>query len=61
MANIQNELKSEGDYKYVEPPELRKAGVPPLRKLINFFAIGIAVALVIVLSFAIYFYLSDKR
>ena len=48
------------DYKYVEPPELREAGVPPLRKQINWFALGIAVAVVIVLGFALFFFFSDK-
>ena len=48
------------DYEYVEPPELRAAGVPPLRKQINWFASGIAVAIIIVLSFALYFYFFNK-
>ena len=48
------------DYQYVEPPELREAGVPPLRKQIKWFATGIAVAIVIVLSFALFFFFSDK-
>ena len=61
MAHKENEMKFEHDYKYVEPPELRKAGVPPLRRLINWFAIGLAVALVIVLAFSIYFYLSHPH
>ena len=29
--------KNEEDDEYVEPPELREAGVPPLRKQINWF------------------------
>lgn len=49
------------DYEYVEPPELRKAGVPPLRKQINWFAIGIAVALVIALGFALFFFFSNQK
>lgn len=46
--------------KYVEPPELREAGIPPLRKQINWFAIGIAVALFIAMAFALYFYLANN-
>jgi uncharacterized integral membrane protein len=52
--------KNEDDYKYVEPPELREAGVPPLRKQLNWFVIGVAVILVIVLIFAVYFYYSNN-
>jgi hypothetical protein len=51
--------KNEDDYKYVGPPELRKAGMPPLRKQLNWFTIGVAVILVIVLIFAVYFYYSN--
>ncbi|HEV2832900.1 MAG TPA: hypothetical protein VGW31_13040 [Hanamia sp.] len=52
--------KNEEDDEYVEPPELREAGVPPLRKQINWFTIGVAVILVIVLIFAVYFYYSNN-
>ena len=61
MSEKENEMKAKPDYKYEEPPELRKAGVPPLRKIINWFAIGIAVALVIVLAFSIYYYFSNPH
>lgn len=41
--------------KFVEPPELREAGVPPLRKQINYITVAVAVIILIVLIFAIYF------
>ena len=55
MKNKENELRFEGGFKYVEPPELRKAGFPPLRKLINWFAIGIGVELLIVITISVFF------
>ncbi len=61
MADKQNEMKYEADYDDVEPPELKRAGVPPLKKQISWLSIGIAVALVIVMAFAIYFYLSNRH
>jgi uncharacterized membrane protein YukC len=61
MTVKENEMKIEQDYKYVEPPELRAAGFPPLRKQINWFFIGIAIALIIALSFAIYFYMINRH
>ena len=61
MTENENEMKMEPDYRYVEPPELRAAGVPPLRKQIGWFAIGIAIALIIALSFAIYFYMINRH
>lgn len=45
----------EYDEKYPEPPELKKAGVPPLKKELKFVIIGITVAFVIVLIFALIF------
>lgn len=60
MADKDNEMKYEPDHKYVEPPELREAGVPPLRKTLNWVTIGIAIALLIVLAFSIYFYMSNR-
>ena len=61
MTEKENEMKMEPDYNYVEPPELREAGVPPLRKMINWFAIGIGIALIIALAFAIYFYMINRN
>lgn len=43
------------DEKYVEPPELRKAGLPPLRKQLNWLTIGVGVIIIVVLLFALYF------
>ena len=48
--------KSNDEYKYVEPPEFREAGVPPLLKQLKWLVLGITVILVIVLAIAIYFY-----
>lgn len=49
-----NKLK-DVDEKYVEPPELRKAGLPPLRKQLNWLTIGVGVIIIVVLLFALYF------
>lgn len=46
---------SNSDGEYVEPPELRAAGVPPLRKQLNYIMITVAIIMVIVAAFAIYF------
>ena len=56
----ENKLKYKNEEDYAEPPELKKAGVPPLRKQISWVTIGIAVLLVIVLIFAVYFYLTNR-
>jgi len=45
--------------KYPEPPELRKAGVPPLMKIIKIITIAVAIAFVIVLLFSIFFKLKN--
>ena len=47
------------DEKYPEPPELRKQGVPPLKKQMKGFAIGLLIAFIIVVTFAIIFRLKD--
>lgn len=36
-----------------EPPELRQQGIPPLKKIIKYVFIAIAIALVIVLAFSL--------
>ncbi len=41
--------------KNVEPPELRKQGITPLRKIVIYFSIGIAIAFVVVLIFSLIF------
>jgi hypothetical protein len=46
--------------KYPEPPELRKQGMPPLKKQMKFVTIAVAVAFVIILIFAIAFWLHDN-
>lgn len=38
-----------------EPPELRQQGIPPLKRIVRYIFIAIAIALVIVLAFSIYF------
>ncbi|MEO6949941.1 MAG: hypothetical protein ABI123_09960 [Ginsengibacter sp.] len=43
------------EQKFVEPPELREAGVPPLRKQISYITIAVAIIVLVVLVFAIYF------
>ncbi len=42
-----------------EPPELRQQGIPPLKRIIRYVFIAIAIALVIVLAFSIYFKLTS--
>ena len=44
-----------------EPPELRKQGIPPLKKQIKIVYIVIAVAFVIVLIFALIFWFHNNR
>jgi cell division protein FtsL len=41
--------------KFPEPPELRKRGIPPLKKELKFILIAFAVAFIIVLIFSIIF------
>ena len=50
-----NTQHTTSDEKYVEPPELREAGVPPLRKQINWITIAVGIIVLIVAAFAIYF------
>ncbi len=45
--------------KYPEPPELKKQGIPPLKKIVKYLFIGIAVAFIIVLIFSIVFKLKN--
>ncbi len=44
--------------RYPEPPELRRAGIPPLLKIIKTIVIVIAIAFLIVVTFAIIFRLN---
>lgn len=48
------------EQKFPEPPELKKQGIPPLKKQIKFVYVAIAVAFIIVLIFAIAFWLHDN-
>ena len=50
-----NNTTSNPGQKFVEPPELREAGVPPLRKQLNWITIAVAIIVLIVVAFAIYF------
>ncbi len=45
---------------YPEPPELKKQNIPPLMKIVKYLTIGIAVAFVIVLIFALIFWSVNK-
>lgn len=45
----------DNEEKYPEPPELRKQGIPPLKKILKYLFIGIAVVFIIVLIFALIF------
>lgn len=58
--DTENKMKYHNTKDYAEPPELKKSGVPPLRKEINWFTIGVAVLFVIVLIFAVYFYFQNN-
>lgn len=58
MTHQDNVLKY-GGHSDVEPPDLRHEGAPPLRIILKRVVIGVAIALVIVLSFSLYFYISD--
>lgn len=40
---------------YPEPPELRKQGIPPLKKILKYFVISLVVAFVVVLIFSLIF------
>ena len=46
---------------YPEPPELREKGMPPLKKEMKFVTSAIAVAFIIILIFAIAFWLHNKK
>lgn len=45
----------DNEEKYPEPPELRKQGIPPLKKILKYLFIGIAVVFIIVLIFSLIF------
>jgi hypothetical protein len=41
--------------KFPEPPELKKQGIPPLKKVIIFISIAVAIAFIIILIFSLIF------
>lgn len=53
--------ESDEDERYPEPPELRRAGYPPLMKIVKKIAIAIGIALIIVLAFSLYYYFSNPH
>ncbi|MDP4284223.1 MAG: hypothetical protein Q8891_07345 [Bacteroidota bacterium] len=50
----------DNEYEYPEPPELRKQGILPLRKIIKMLFIGIAVTFIIMLVFMIIFKMKNS-
>ena len=55
----ENKMKYENDDS-AQPQEFKKSGVPPLRKQISWFTIGVAVLFVLVMIFALYFYFQNN-
>ena len=60
MTHQDNTIKY-GGHSDVEPPDLRHEGAPPLRIILRRVLIGVAIALIIVISFSLFFYLSDRH
>ena len=58
---IKKKYNEDDDENFPEPPELRKQGIPPLKKQVRLVVILIAIAFIIVLIFALAFYFHDKR
>jgi hypothetical protein len=46
--------------KYVEPPELRKQNIPPLKKIVKYFVIGMTIAFIIAAIFGVIFYFRNN-
>ncbi len=61
IKKLKRKVMELDEEKFPEPPELRKQGIPPLKKQIRLVVILIAIAFVIVLIFALAFYFHDKR
>jgi hypothetical protein len=58
LKNKKLAMKDDNE-KYPEPPELRKAGVPPLLKVVKITVIAIVITFVIILAFSIIFKLKN--
>ncbi|MEO9023308.1 MAG: hypothetical protein ABI237_18685 [Ginsengibacter sp.] len=52
-------MKKYDEERYPEPPELRKAGAPPLKIQLRLMLIMFGTAFIIALTFAIIFRLTD--
>lgn len=61
IEKLKRNIMKDDDENFPEPPELRKQGIPPLKKQVRLVVILIAIAFVIVLVFALAFYFHDKR
>ena len=45
---------------YPEPPELKKQNIPPLKKVLKYFVIGLIIAFIIAGIFGIIFYFRNN-
>jgi hypothetical protein len=45
---------------YPEPPELRKQNIPPLKKVVKYFVIGLIIAFIIAAIFGLIFYFRNN-
>ena len=61
IKKLKRNIMKDDEENFPEPPELRKQGIPPLKKQVRLVVILIAIAFVIVLVFALAFYFHDKR
>ena len=53
-------LMNSNEENYPEPPELRKQNIPPLKKVVKYFVIGLIVAFIIALIFGLIFYFRNN-
>jgi hypothetical protein len=53
-------LMNTKEEEYPEPPELKKQNIPPLKKVVRYFVIGLIIAFIIVAIFGIIFYLRNN-
>lgn len=61
LLKLLNKCTMENDEeKYPEPPELKEQHIPPLKKVIRYIVIAIAVAFVIVLIFSLIFWWRNR-
>jgi predicted ferric reductase len=61
IKKLKRNLMKDDEKNFPEPPELRRQGIPPLKKQVRLVVILIAIAFVIVLIFALAFYFHDKH